>query len=167
MEQVILVDENNRQVGTEEKLRAHKEAKLHRAFSIYIFNSKGELLVQQRALGKYHCPGIWANTCCSHPRPGEGVMQAAHRRLKEEMGFDADLKELMSFPYRISFSNGLTENEFLHVLAGKADALPKASPEEVNDWRWMSITELKKDIKENPGKYAYWFKITIEKLSIP
>lgn len=165
MERVILVDRKDKQIGTEEKMKAHLEAKLHRAFSIYIFNSKGELLIQQRALGKYHCPGIWANTCCSHPRPGENMEEATHRRLIEEMGFDAELKETMKFIYTIKFDNGLTENEFLHVLTGKADVLPKINPEEVNGWKWIHIPELKKDIKENPEKYAYWFKMTIEKMA--
>jgi len=164
MEQVILVDSEDNQIGVEEKLKAHQDAKLHRAFSIYIFNSRGELLIQQRALGKYHCPGIWANTCCSHPRPDEKLEDAVHRRLVEEMGFDTELSEVMKFVYKVEFENGLTENEFLHVLIGEADASVVMNPEEVNDYRWISISDLKKDIAENPDKYAYWFKITIEKM---
>ena len=164
MEQVILVDSEDNQIGVEEKLKAHQDAKLHRAFSIYIFNSRGELLIQQRALGKYHCPGIWANTCCSHPRPDDKLEDAVHRRLVEEMGFDTELSEVMKFVYKVEFENGLTENEFLHVLIGEADASVVMNPEEVNDYRWISISDLKKDIAENPDKYAYWFKITIEKM---
>jgi isopentenyl-diphosphate delta-isomerase len=165
MEEVILVDEEDNPVGTEEKLKAHINAKLHRAFSIYIFNSKGEFLIHQRALAKYHCPGIWANTCCSHPSPDESLEQAAHRRLKEEMGFDAELKEIMKFIYKIKFDNGLTEHEFLHVLTGKSDAIPQPNTDEVNDWKWVNLKDLKKDIKKNPGKYAYWFKVTMEKMN--
>ena len=166
MEKVILVDENDKQIGTEEKLKAHTDAKLHRAFSVYIFNSKGELLIQKRAKTKYHSPGLWANTCCSHPKPGEKTEEAAHRRLKEEMGFDADLKEIMRFVYNVRFDNGLTENEYLHVFAGKSDAMPLINLNEAEEWKLVSIKDLKKDMKENPKKYAYWFRITIEKLKI-
>ena len=164
MEEVILVDEQDNQIGTEEKMKAHIDAKLHRAFSIYIFNSKHQLLIQQRALGKYHCPGIWANTCCSHPRPGETIDQAAHRRLQEEMGFNTTMKKETAFIYKIKFDNGLTEHEYLYVLTGKADITPTINKEEANDFKWISMEELKKDMKEHPDKYAYWFKVTIEKL---
>jgi isopentenyl-diphosphate delta-isomerase len=146
MEKVILVDRNNNQIGTEEKLKAHQDAKLHRAFSIYIFNNKGELLIQQRAKHKYHCPGLWANTCCSHPRPEEDIDDAIHRRLEEEMGFDAELKEVMRFIYKIKFDNGLTENEYLYVFKGKADPEITINKEEVEDHRWISIKDLKKKI---------------------
>ena len=162
---VILVDENDNQIGVEEKQKVHVEGKMHRAFSVYIFNSKGELLIQRRAKNKYHSGGLWANTCCSHPRPDEDTEEAAHRRLQEEMGFDAELKEEMKFKYKVKFDNGLTENEYLYVFTGKADITPVPNPEEIEEWRWISIEELKNDIKENPDKYAYWFKITIEKLN--
>lgn len=166
MEQVILVDENNNQIGTEEKQKAHIDAKLHRAFSIYIFNNKGELLIHQRAKHKYHCPGLWANTCCSHPRPNEDINQATHRRLQEEMGFDTELKEIMKFTYRVEFDNGLTENEYLYVFTGKANPQVTINKEEVEDYKWISIEDLKQDIKSNPDKYAYWFKVTIDKMNL-
>ena len=166
MEEIILVDENDNQIGTEEKQKAHIEGKMHRAFSVYIFNSKGELLIQQRAKTKYHSAGLWANTCCSHPRPGEDTEEAAHRRLKEELGIDTALKKEMEFVYKVKFDNGLTENEYLHVLTGKADVAPIPNPHEVEDWKWVSIDNLRKDIKENPGKYAYWLKITVEKIKL-
>ena len=165
MEQVILVDEYDNELSTEEKQKAHVDARLHRAFSIYIFNSKGQLLVHQRAKTKYHCAGLWANTCCSHPRPDENLFKAAHRRLKQEMGLSAGLKKVMSFIYKIRFDNGLTEHEYLHVLIGKTDQDPKPNPEEVEDWKWVNLEDLKKDIKENPDKYAYWFKVTLNKIN--
>lgn len=163
MEHVILVDEADNEIGTEEKLKAHKEGKLHRAFSIFVFNSEGKLLLQQRALSKYHCPGLWANTCCSHPRPNETVEAAAHRRLVEEMGFDCPLKEIFSFTYKAKFDNGLMEHEFDHILLGRFDGTPKANPEEVESWKWVGIDELKQDINANPGRYAYWFRISFER----
>ena len=162
-EQIILVDENDNEIGSGEKLEVHQNAQLHRAFSILIFNSQGELLIQQRATDKYHCPGIWANTCCSHPRVGESVLEAAHRRLLEEMGFDCPLEEKDSFVYKAVFDNGLTENEFDHVLIGKYDGQIAINPKEVGDSQWISLEELKKDIAENTTKYAPWFKIIIEK----
>lgn len=164
MEQVILVDEADNQIGVEEKLKAHRDGKLHRAFSIFVFNSEGKLLLQQRALSKYHCGGLWANTCCSHPRPGEGTEIAAHRRLREEMGFDCPLKELFSFTYKAKFDNGLTEHEFDHVLIGKFDGTPKANPEEVESWKWVDIDELRNGIRQNPDKYVYWLKASFEKV---
>ncbi len=124
MEEVILVDENDNELGKEEKLKAHKEGKLHRCFSILIFNSKEELLIQKRAKNKYHSGGLWANTCCSHPKPGEDTEIAAHRRLKEEFGFDCELKQLFNFTYKKTFDNGLTENEFDHVFIGITNSEP-------------------------------------------
>jgi isopentenyl-diphosphate delta-isomerase len=157
MEEVILVDNDDEQTGTEEKMKAHQDAKLHRAFSVFIFNSNGEMMIQKRASGKYHCPGLWTNTCCSHPRPGESTEDAAHRRLKEEMGFDCDLKEIFSFTYRKGFDNGLTEHEFDHVFLGECDKEPTPDPEEVDEWKWVKISKLQEDVAENPGKYTYWF----------
>jgi isopentenyl-diphosphate Delta-isomerase len=162
-EQIILVDENDNEIGSGEKLAVHQKAQLHRAFSILVFNSQRELLIQQRATDKYHCPGIWANTCCSHPRVGETILEAAHRRLPEEMGFDCPLEEKYSFIYKASFDNGLTENEFDHVLIGKYDGQIAINPKEVKNSQWISLEELKKDIAENTTKYAPWFKIIIEK----
>ncbi len=164
MEEVILVDEADNPIGTEEKLKAHRDGKLHRAFSIFVFNSEGKLLLQQRALSKYHCGGLWANTCCSHPRHGEGTEAAAHRRLKEEMGFDCPLEEAFSFIYKAKFDNGLTEHELDHVLIGKYDGSVKSNPDEVASWNWVDVETLKGDMKENPDRYAYWLKVAMGKL---
>ncbi len=164
MDELILVDENDKEVGFEEKLKAHQNGgKLHRAFSIFIFNSKGELLLQQRAKGKYHSALLWTNTCCGHPRPGESIEAQASRRLKEEMGFEYVLTEKFSFKYKVDFENGLSENEFDHIFFGKFDGAPKPDPNEAADWKWIGIEELKKDIKENPEKYTYWFKLCLDK----
>lgn len=165
-EYVILVDENDNAVGTAEKIEAHKNPKLHRAFSIFIFNSKGELLIQQRAVQKYHCPGMWANTCCSHPRPGESLEAAAHRRLQEEMGFDTKMEKYFSFIYNTEFDNGLTEKEYDHVFVGIWDGKPKININEVADYKWMSKDILEEDIKKNPGIYTTWFKIAWKSLLI-
>jgi len=164
MDEVILVDKNDNEIGKEEKLKTHKEGKLHRCFSILVFNSKEELLIQKRAKNKYHSGGLWANTCCSHPKPGENTEIAAHGRLKEEFGFDCGLKPLFNFTYKKLFDNGLTEHEFDHVFIGITDSKPKPNKEEVEDFKWVSIENLKKDIKENPENYAQWFKIIINKL---
>ncbi len=161
---IILVDRHDKKIGTEEKMKVHKEGKLHRAFSIFVFNSKGELLLQKRAKSKYHSGGLWTNTCCSHPRQGESLEEAAHRRLKEEMGFDCRLKEIFSFTHKAKFANGLIENEFDHVFLGKFDGKPKSNPKEVEDWKWVSIDKLKKDISREPGKYAVWFKIALKRI---
>jgi len=164
MEQVILVDKKDREIGIEEKLKAHQNGgKLHRCFSILVFNSKGELLLQQRASTKYHCGGLWTNTCCSHPSPGESTEKAAHRRLTEEMGFDTELKEIFSFIYKADFDNGLTENEFDHVFTGTYEGKVTPNPEEVGDYKWVGIRELKRDVKKNPSKYTKWFKIILER----
>lgn len=164
MEEVILVDENDRQIGTEEKIKAHnKEGKLHRAFSIFVFNSKGEMLLQKRAMAKYHSGGLWTNVCCSHPKPNETIGETVHRRLKEEMGFDCHLKEIFSFKYKVELDNGLSENEYDHIFTGKFDGEPHPEPSEADGWKWMNIDDLKNDIKENPGKYTEWFKIIMEK----
>ncbi|MEM4268351.1 MAG: isopentenyl-diphosphate Delta-isomerase [Candidatus Woesearchaeota archaeon] len=160
---VVLVNKKNRKVGVAEKIEAHKRGLLHRAFSIFVFNKKGELLIQKRALTKYHSGGIWANSVCSHPKPGEFLLQAAHRRLKEEMGFDCRLKKEFCFIYKASFKNGLTENEYDCVIAGRTDTTPKPNPEEVADYAWISVGKLKKDIKKNPEKYSVWLKIALKK----
>ena len=147
---VVLVDKNNRKIGEEEKLKAHKEGKLHRAFSIFIFNSKGELLIQQRAKTKYHSGGLWSNTVCSHPKPNETYLRATHRRLKEEMGFDCKLKKLFCFIYRKEFKNGLIENEYDCIFIGKFEGTPKPNPKEVMDYKWISLKDLKQKIKKIP-----------------
>ena len=162
-EQIILVDKNDNQIGVGEKMQVHQTGQLHRAFSILVFNSKGELLLQQRAKNKYHCPGIWANTCCSHPRVGEELEDAIHRRLQEEMGFDCPLKEIDSFIYQAKFDNGLTEHEYDHVFVGQYDRDYKFNPDEVEDAQWITMDKLKDDIVKNPDKYAPWFKMIIKR----
>jgi isopentenyl-diphosphate Delta-isomerase len=162
MTDVILVDQQDRQIGTEEKMKAHENGgKLHRAFSVFVFNSEGKMLIQRRALTKYHCAGIWANTCCSHPFPGESLSDAAHRRLIEEMGFDCELREAFSFIYKANFENGLTEWEFDHVFVGRFDGEVKPDKEEVCEFEWVEPGQLKEDIEKNPKKYTEWFKISI------
>ncbi|MBU0598254.1 isopentenyl-diphosphate Delta-isomerase [Patescibacteria group bacterium] len=160
-ENVILVDTNDKEVGIMEKMEAHKKGLLHRCFSIFVFNSKKELLIQKRAAGKYHCGGLWTNTVCSHPRSGEDINQAVHRRLQEEMGFDCELKEVTSFIYKSKFDNGLTENEYDHVFVGEYDQEPVINKEEADEFKWIGIDELKKDINSSPDNYTPWFKIII------
>ena len=161
---VILVDEKDNQIGFEEKLKAHQNANLHRCFSIFVFNNKGQLLLQQRALDKYHSAGLWANTCCSHPRGGEETINSAHRRLKEEMGFDCELIEVFSFKYKTAFDNGLTENEFDHVFVGKYNEEPISNRVEVNAYKWVDLKWLEKDIKDNQEIYTTWLKICFKKV---
>ena len=162
---LILVDEHDQPIGVEEKMRTHELGLLHRAFSVWIFNAKGEIMLQQRALEKYHCGGLWTNTCCSHPRPGEASIDAAHRRLQEEMGFDCELQEVTEFIYHVTFDNGLTEHEYLHVFVGQYDADPILNPEEASAFRWMTIDALQKDIALHPDQYTYWSRFTLEKLT--
>ena len=160
---VVLVDENDREIGTEEKMKAHEDGgKLHRAFSMFIFSPNGKILLQQRAKSKYHCGGLWTNSCCSHPRPDEPIDSAAHRRLKEEMGFDCKLREILSFTYKAPFENGLTEWEFDHVFVGIYDDKITPDPEEVEDYKYIEIDDLTKDIKDNPDKYTPWFRIILK-----
>ena len=158
---VILVDEHNNEIGLMEKFEAHQKALLHRAFSIFILNSKGELLLQQRALNKYHSGGLWTNTCCSHPRASEQTIDAAHRRLKEEMGFDCDLTEKFSFLYKAPFDNGLTEHELDFIFIGEFNGIPNINPQEVKDYTWMMIDDVLLDAKQFPNKYTEWFKIIL------
>ncbi|MFY0652728.1 MAG: isopentenyl-diphosphate Delta-isomerase [Cyclobacteriaceae bacterium] len=164
MEEVILVDEFDNPIGTMEKLEAHGSGQLHRAFSILIFNSKGQLLLQKRAESKYHSGGLWTNTCCSHPRPDENTDQAAKRRLEEEMGLSADLQWCFSFQYEIDFDNGLTEHELDHVFIGKSDSTPEISNDEASDYKYVDLAWLKVDMKENPSNYTHWFGIIMSKL---
>lgn len=163
MEQVILVDHNDNEIGLEEKMKAHENGgKLHRAFSIFIFNKKGETMLQQRAETKYHGGGLWSNTVCSHPRKGETAVQAAHRRLKEEMGFDCDMHEVFEFEYEAKMDKGLTEHEYDHVIFGTYDKPPKPNKEEVQSWKWANLQELKKELAKNPKSYTPWVKIAID-----
>jgi isopentenyl-diphosphate delta-isomerase len=163
-EYVILVDEQDNDIGVMEKLLAHQEGLLHRAFSIFIFNEKGELLLQQRALSKYHSAGLWTNTCCSHPRPNETIKDAANRRLFEEMGLSCDLKIITNFIYKTPFENGLTEHELDYVLIGSTNQNPHINKDEVENYKWMPIEDIKKDIISHPDLYTSWFKIALEKV---
>ncbi len=158
-ELLILVDKNDNQIGTMLKMEAHEKGVLHRAFSVFIFNKKGELMLQQRAAHKYHSPMLWTNTCCSHQRDGENNIQAGERRLQEEMGFTTNLNEVFSFIYKAPFDNGLTEHEFDHVLIGYFDEEPNINKEEVEDYKWMLLEDVKVDIENNSSEYTAWFKI--------
>ena len=158
-EYVILVNENNDELGVMPKMEAHKKGVLHRAFSVFIFNSKNELMLQQRAAHKYHSPLLWTNTCCSHQRDGETNIEAGTRRLSEEMGFTTALKEVTSFIYKAPFDNGLTEHEFDHVMTGFYEMDPVINKEEVEAWKWMPVEAVKFDIESNPEIYTAWFKI--------
>ena len=160
---VVIVNKQNRKLGIEKKLRAHKDGKLHRAFSIFIFNSKNQLLIQQRAKNKYHSPKLWSNSVCSHPGPNETYLKATHRRLKEEMGFDCKLKKIFCFIYNTGFRNGLIENEYDCVFVGKFDGKPKPNKKEIMAYRWIFLKKLKKDISKKPNKYSVWLKMAIEK----
>ena len=162
-EKVILVNEKDEQVGLMPKMEAHEKALLHRAFSVFVFNEKNELMIQQRAHEKYHSPGLWTNTCCSHQREGETNIEAGKRRLQEEMGFSTDLKDTISFIYKAPFDNGLTEHEFDHILVGNFFGEPDLNPEEANDWKWVSLEDLRRDMKKNPDIYTEWFKIIFDK----
>ena len=164
-EKVILVDNKNNQIGLMPKMEAHIKGVLHRAFSIIIFNSKSEILLQKRASTKYHTPNLWSNTCCSHQRDGESNITAGRRRLIEEMGFVTELYEFDSFIYKVNFSSGLIEHEYDHIMLGLYDKDPLLNPQEVDDFRWISIDDLSSDIKNNPDIYTAWFKIIIDKFS--
>jgi len=162
-ENVILVDEKDKQIGLMPKQEAHEKGVLHRAFSVFIFNDKNELMLQQRALGKYHSPGLWTNTCCSHQRDGEQNIDAGKRRLKEEMGFVTNLKEIQSFIYKAPFDNGLTEHEFDHIMIGYYNDIPMINIDEVASWKWMLLENVKIDIALHPEHYTEWFKIIFDK----
>ena len=162
-EQVILVNELDEQIGLMPKLQAHQKAILHRAFSVFILNKNNEIMLQQRAHQKYHSPLLWTNTCCSHQRDGETNIKAGKRRLFEEMGFRVELKELFHFIYKAPFDNGLTEHELDHVMIGYFNESPIINPEEVEDWKWMKIEDVKQDIVLYPELYTVWFKIIFDK----
>lgn len=159
---LILVNENDEPIGSMEKMEAHEKALLHRAFSVFIFNSEGKLLLQQRAFDKYHTPGLWTNTCCSHPFPGEETKEAAIRRLKEEMGMQLDLEYVTKFQYKVVFDNHLTEHEIDHVFVGYTNKLPIINKEEVNDYLHIEMNDLMADINKYPQKYTPWFKIILQ-----
>ncbi len=161
-EKVILVDKNDNQVGLMPKLEAHEKGVLHRAFSIFIFNSKYELLLQKRASSKYHSGGLWTNTCCSHPREGEDILDAANRRLDEEMGITTSLRKVYDFIYKAELDNQLTEHEFDHVFYGVFDNDPILNKDEAEDFKWVDMETLNNDIIKNEDNYTVWFKIAFE-----
>lgn len=163
-ELVILVDLNDQPLGKMEKMEAHVKGILHRAFSVFVFNTGNELMLQQRALSKYHSPGLWTNTCCSHPRDGETGEQAAHRRLMEEMGFDCNIEKAFHFTYKADVGQGLTEHEFDHVFIGKTDQKPSINSDEVHGWKYMSMEDIRKDMERNPEKYTVWFRIAFDEV---
>lgn len=162
-EQVVLVDTADNPVGLMPKMEAHEKGVLHRAFSVFILNDKGELMLQQRALHKYHSPGLWTNTCCSHQRDGETNLAAGKRRLYEEMGFVTELQEVTSFIYKAPFDNGLTEHELDHVMIGHYNEVPNVNSDEVSSWKWMPLEHVRSDIEKNPDSYTVWFIIIFEK----
>lgn len=161
-ENVILVNDRDEQIGLMPKLEAHEKALLHRAFSVFILNDQNEIMLQQRAAGKYHSPLLWTNTCCSHQREGETNIEAGSRRLFEEMGFETELKELFHFIYKAPFDNGLTEHEFDHVMIGYYNEDPKINTEEAESWKWMAIEDVKAEMQSNPEIYTVWFKIIFD-----
>ena len=161
-EKVILVNEKDEQIGLMPKMEAHEKAVLHRAFSVFILNSNNEIMLQQRAAQKYHSPLLWTNTTCSHQREGETNIQAGTRRLREEMGFETELKELFSFIYKAPFDNGLTEHELDHVMIGYYNDAPDINREEAESWKWMSIDAVKEDMQEHPESYTVWFRIIFD-----
>ncbi|MBU1163941.1 isopentenyl-diphosphate Delta-isomerase [Patescibacteria group bacterium] len=165
VEKILLVNEHDAEVGFDEKMKVHKQGHLHRAFSIFIFNSLGQTLLQKRAVVKYHCGGLWTNTCCSHQRKGETLKQAVHRRLKEELGFDTKLNESFTFTYYAKFDNGLTENELDHVFLGQYNGEVHIDLNEIEEYKWISLDDLKDDISKNPETYTPWLKIIFSNYS--
>lgn len=161
--EVVLVDQDDNVIGSMEKLEAHQKGLLHRAFSIFVVNSNNELLIHKRAMGKYHSEGLWTNTCCSHPVPGESIIDAAHRRLKEEMGFDCEMKSAFSFIYDVALENELVEHELDHVVIGRFDGQPILNLEEASEFKWESLEKIIDDIKSQPEEFTYWFKVILEK----
>jgi isopentenyl-diphosphate delta-isomerase len=159
--EVILVDVKDNEIGVMEKMEAHRKGLLHRAFSIFLFNGNGEMLLQRRALSKYHSPGLWTNTCCSHPMQGETLEMAASRRLMEEMGMSCMMYKAFDFIYRADLDNNLVEHEFDHVFFGTTNQTPNINPEEVSDWKWMPVYDIYIDAQLNPARYTEWFKIAL------
>jgi isopentenyl-diphosphate Delta-isomerase len=163
-QEVVLVNERDEAIGTMKKMEAHEKGLLHRAFSVFIFDSKGRMLLQQRAAGKYHGAHLWTNACCSHPFPGEDVYKAAERRLREELGFEASLSEVFSFTYKAEVENNLVEHEFDHVFAGQYEGNIKPDPHEVSDFVYLDMSEIKTQIETEPLKFTSWFKIAFPKI---
>lgn len=161
---VILVDAADVPLGTAGKLEAHRAGALHRAFSVLVLNGRDELLLQRRARGKYHSGGLWSNSCCSHPRPGESTLDAAHRRLREEMGFDCPLSTACSFVYRAEVGGGLVEHEYDHIFLGRWDGAPEPDPAEVDGWRWVGLADVRRDVARRPARYTFWFRVALAEL---
>jgi isopentenyl-diphosphate delta-isomerase len=162
-EKVVLVNERDEMIGVENKTQAHLLGALHRAFSVFILNADGQLLLQKRAQTKYHSKGLWSNTCCGHPRPGESIERASQRRLWEEMGFDSDLRKLFDFIYRANVDEGLIEYEYDHILLGWFDGTPQPDPNEIAEWKWADLRTLSADIEAHPESYTYWFRISFNR----
>lgn len=162
--EVILVDENDRPTGVMEKLAAHEQGVMHRAISVYIFNSRHQLLLQQRANGKYHSGGLWSNTCCGHPTPGEETLPAAHRRLYQEMGLRCALTAMFTLTYRLPLENGLIEHEFGHVYFGITDDIPAADPDEVGKFQYLSLEQIRRQMDASPEAFTDWFKLTFSRI---
>jgi len=163
-EQVVLVDERDAEVGVAPKQRVHETGELHRAVSVFLFDSLGRLLLQRRASGKYHSAGLWSNTCCSHPRPGEAPGAAASRRLREEMGIECDLEPRGTFTYRAALDNGLVEHEVDHLFVGRFDGEPLPDRSEVGEWRWIAIAALEKECAANPERFTPWLPLALAAL---
>jgi isopentenyl-diphosphate delta-isomerase len=161
-EQLILVDAQDRELGVGEKLQVHLAGALHRAFSVFVFDASGRVLMQKRAAAKYHSAGLWSNTACGHPRPGEATAEAARRRLREEMGFDCELREAFAFVYRAELEGGLVEHEYDHVFVGAHEGEPAPDPSEVEDWLWADARELRRGLRDEPHLYSYWLKLVVE-----
>ena len=164
MEKVILVDEQDNEIGNMEKMEAHEKALLHRAFSVFLFNEKGEMILQKRASSKYHSGGLWTNTCCSHPRPMETSLDAANRRLEEEMGIKTEIEEIFSFVYRAELDKGLVEHEYDHVFFGRYSGELKLNEEEAEDYSCLSLAQIEQDINDRPEKFTEWFKIAFPRV---
>jgi isopentenyl-diphosphate delta-isomerase len=163
-EQVILVDENDKAIGEMNKLAAHQQGKLHRAFSVLLFNTSGQMLLQQRAASKYHSPLLWSNACCSHPKPGEEMIDAVNRRLIEEIGIQSQTDFSHRFHYKIEFENGLVEHELDHVFIGTTDLVPIVNPDEVEAFRYIELNTLRNDMKQHPDQYTFWFHLIMKEL---
>ncbi|MBT3559430.1 MAG: isopentenyl-diphosphate Delta-isomerase [Flavobacteriaceae bacterium] len=159
---VILVNKNDKKIGLMPKMEAHKKGALHRAFSVFIFNNKNELMIQKRNINKYHSPGLWTNTCCSHQKDGESNINAGKRRLLEEMGFCVELNEIGSFIYNVGVDNGLIEHELDYILVGKYNGNVKINSDEVDNWKWMSLDNIKDDVRKRSKNYTEWFKIIMD-----
>ena len=164
IEKVILVDINDREIGTEEKLLAHQKGLLHRAFSAFVVRPDGRMLLQRRAMVKYHSPGLWSNACCSHPRPGETVLDGANRRMMEEMGITVNLKREFAFTYRVPLSGELVEYEYDHVLIGQSESVPSPAQDEVAEWRWVSSERIQQELLQTPEAFTAWFRIVLSRV---